>query len=194
MPIEHIYKSIDGWFSFPRLYSEMVKKFPSGSLFVEIGSYFGCSFSYLVIEVINSGKNIDCVAVDACPWESVEPNFTKNMKPFEGHFRTMFGGDSFDRIKEFSDNSIDFAFIDANHTYEFVSRDIAAILPKMKKGGVLAGHDYNLHHPGVMQAVNEAFVELVAGEYYKPEDGRPHEKPGNGFTYFKDEDTWVVQL
>lgn len=191
---KHIYKQIDGWFSFPKLYAEMVRRFPDGSLFVEVGTYFGCSFSYLVVEVINSGKNIHCVAVDACPWDGVEDNFNKNMKPFEGHFSTKFGGDSFDRIKEFEDNSIDFAFIDANHTYEFVSRDIAAILPKMKKGGILAGHDFNLCHPGVMQAVNEAFVEAVADGYYKPEDGRPMEKPGNGFIYNKEEDTWIVQL
>lgn len=192
--IDHIYKSIDGWFSFPKLYSEMARKFPDGSLFVEVGSYFGCSFSYLVIECINSGKKIDCVAVDACPWPGVEDNFYKNMKPLDGHYMTKFGGDSFDRAREFDDNSIDFCFIDANHTYPFASRDIAAYLPKMKKGGIIAGHDYNLCHPGVMQAVNEAFVEKVADGYYKPEDDRPSEKPGNGFIYIKEEDTWIVQL
>lgn len=194
MQVEHIYHKVDGWFSFPKLYAEMVRKFPSGSLFVEVGSYFGCSFSYLVVEAINSGKKIDCVAVDACPWPSVEPNFRNHMKPLEGHFRTMFGGDSFDRAKDFEDKSIDFCFIDANHTYEFVKKDIAAYLPKMKPGGVIAGHDFNLHHPGVIQAVSEAFVESVASGYYKPEDARPAEKPGNGFIYVKEEDTWIVQL
>lgn len=172
----------------------MVQKFPSGSLFVEVGSYFGCSFSYLVVEVINSGKKIDCVAVDACPWPTVEPNFTAHMKPLEGHFRTMFGGDSFDRAKEFADKSIDFCFIDANHTYEFVSRDIEAYLPKMKPGGVIAGHDYNFQHPGVIKAVNEAFVEAPQRDYYKPEDKFEMLKPGKGFAYVKEEDTWVVQL
>lgn len=192
--MEHIYHKVDGWFSFPKLYSEMVNKFPDGSLFVEIGTYFGCSFSYLVVEVINSGKKIDCVAVDACPWPSVEPNFNAHMEPLKGHYRTMFGGDSFDRAKDFADKSIDFCFIDANHTYDFVRRDIAAYLPKMKPGGIIAGHDYNLCHPGVMQAVNEAFVESVADGYYQPEDGRPHDKPGKGFIYVKEEDTWIVQL
>lgn len=192
--IDHIYKNIDGWFSFPKLYSAMVKRFPSGSLFVEVGSYFGCSFSYLVVEVINSGKKIDCVAVDACPWPEVEPNFRKNMKPFEGYFRAMFGGDSFDRAKDFKDKSIDFCFIDANHNYEFVSRDIAAYLPKMKPGGVIAGHDYNMSHPGVIKAVNEAFAEEINRDYYKPEDKMEIKKPGKGFVYVKEEDTWIVEL
>jgi len=192
--LEHIYKDIPGWFSFPKLYSAMVKKFPSGSRFVEVGTYFGCSFSYLVIEAINSGKKFDIVGIDACPWPDVEPTFNKNMAPLKGHFRTLFGGDSFDRIKEFEDKSVDFAFIDANHTYDFVSKDIAAMLPKMKPGGILTGHDYNLCHPGVMQAVGEAFVEEIKRDFYNPNDKIKPLKPGKGFTYVKEEDTWIVEL
>jgi len=171
--VEHIYKSVNGWFSFPKFYSEMVKKFPSGSRFVEVGTYHGQSFSYLVIEAINSGKKFDIIGIDACPWPDVEPTFNKHMEPFKEHFSTMFGGDSFDRIRELGDKSIDFAFIDANHTYDFVRRDISAILPKMKDGGILAGHDYNEAHPGCMQAVDEAF------KY---------------FQYDKEQDVWSVEL
>ena len=62
---KHIYKDITGWFSFPKLYTEMVKRFPSGSRLVEIGTYHGCSFSYLVVEAMNSGKKFDIVGIDA---------------------------------------------------------------------------------------------------------------------------------
>lgn len=192
--MEHIYDKVTGWFSFPKLYSQMVKRFPSGSKFVEIGTYKGCSFSYLVVEVINSGKKIECYGIDAGCWPDVEPDFDQHMKPLEGHFIKMFGGDSFDRAKDFEDNSIDFVFIDANHTYEFVKRDIEAFLPKMKAGGVIAGHDYNLSHPGVLQAVNEAFVENVERGYYIPEDKIPAKKPGKTIVYDKSEDVWIVQL
>lgn len=192
--MNHIYQNITGWFSFPNLYASMVKKLPNGSRLVEVGSYHGCSFSYLVIEAINAGKKFDIVAVDACPWPDVEPTFNKNMESLKGNFRTLFGGDSFDRAKDFEDESIDFIFIDANHTYEFVKKDIAAYLPKMKKGGIMAGHDYNMSHPGVIQAVNEAFVENVDRGFYTPEDKLPIGKPGNGVKYVKEEDTWIVQL
>lgn len=171
--VKHIYKDIPGWFSFPKLYTEVVKRLPSGSRLVEIGTYKGCSFSFLVVEAVNSGKTFDIIGIDACPWPDVEPDFNKYMEPLKGHFRTLFGGDSFDRAKEFEDGSIDFCFIDANHTYEFVKRDIESFLPKMRKGGVMAGHDYNENHPGVMQAVNEAFKD---------------------FKYVKEEDTWIVEL
>ena len=42
----------------------------------------------------------------------------------------------------FPDGSLDFVYIDANHTYEAVTEDIALWYPKVKKGGILAGHDY----------------------------------------------------
>ncbi len=158
--MKHIYQNIEGWFSFPNLYKSMVEKFPTGSRLVEIGVFKGCSFSYLVVEAINSGKKFDLVAIDAFPWEGLKESFLENMKPLEGHYRLLAGGDSFDRAKDFEDESIDFLFIDANHTYEFVIKDIKSFLPKMKKGGVIAGHDYNEHHPGVIQAVNEVFTNV----------------------------------
>jgi len=44
--------------------------------------------------------------------------------------------------KLFPDESLDFAYIDANHAYHFVKEDIALWWPKVKKGGWLCGHDY----------------------------------------------------
>jgi hypothetical protein len=40
-------------------------------------------------------------------------------------------------------NEIDFAYIDGNHYYEFVKKDINLFWPKIKQGGILAGHDWN---------------------------------------------------
>jgi hypothetical protein len=59
---------------------------------------------------------------------------------------------------EFADASLDFVFIDADHSYEGCMADIVAWAPKVKSGGWLCGHDYaNTHHPefGVKQAVDE---------------------------------------
>jgi predicted O-methyltransferase YrrM len=192
--MKHIYDTIPGWFSFPNLYKKMVNDLPNGSLLVEVGCYKGCSLSYLIVEMVNAKKSFDIVAVDACPWPDIEPDFYKHMKPLEGYYRTLFGGDSFDRAKDFKDESIDFVFIDANHTYEYVKRDIEAYLPKMKKGSIMAGHDYNMSHPGVIQAVNEAFIEEVNRDFYTPEQKLQKKKPGNGVQYVKEEDTWIVQL
>jgi len=42
----------------------------------------------------------------------------------------------------FANESLDFVYIDANHSYEHVKKDLSLWFPKVKKGGVFAGHDY----------------------------------------------------
>jgi GR25 family glycosyltransferase involved in LPS biosynthesis len=73
---------------------------------------------------------------------------------------------SLDAVSRFDDHSLDFVFIDASHEYEDVKADIIAWLPKIKPGGILAGHDYYIgdfdYYPGVKQAVNEEFSEFEA--------------------------------
>jgi predicted O-methyltransferase YrrM len=59
--------------------------------------------------------------------------------------------------KEFSDEFFDLVFIDAGHSFEQVQADIKAWLPKVKEGGILAGHDYSVDWPGVIRAVYENF-------------------------------------
>ena len=56
-------------------------------------------------------------------------------------------------VKNIKDSSLDFVYIDANHKYEYVYEDISLWLPKVKRGGVIGGHD--VCHPGVLKAVKE---------------------------------------
>ncbi len=61
------------------------------------------------------------------------------------------------------DQSLDLVYIDASHYYENVRRDIALWLPKVKPGGLLAGHDFDLavDNDGVRRAVVEAFGDQI---------------------------------
>lgn len=45
-------------------------------------------------------------------------------------------------LTKFSDNSVDFVYIDANHEEPYISQDIAGWSKKVKPGGIMAGHDY----------------------------------------------------
>lgn len=54
--------------------------------------------------------------------------------------------DSLEAASSFPDGFLDFVFIDADHSYAGVCKDIVAWLPKLKIGGLLSGHDYN--NPG----------------------------------------------
>jgi predicted O-methyltransferase YrrM len=47
-------------------------------------------------------------------------------------------------INLFQDDSLDYVYIDGNHAYDWVKEDIELWWPKLKSGGVLAGHDYLL--------------------------------------------------
>ena len=60
------------------------------------------------------------------------------------------------------DGSLDFVFIDADHSYEAVAADIDAWRSKVKPGGILSGHDYgHIRFPGVARAVDERFAVQV---------------------------------
>jgi len=51
--------------------------------------------------------------------------------------------------------SADLVWIDGNHDYEQVMRDIVNYWPRVRIGGYLSGHDYAACTPGVVRAVSE---------------------------------------
>ena len=74
---------------------------------------------------------------------------------------------SIEAAKLFVEGSLDFCYIDASHSYNNVKNDLHAWYPKVKSGGVMAGHDYVdglFKYPngyvnfGVKKAVNEFFA------------------------------------
>ena len=71
-------------------------------------------------------------------------------------------------VNEIEDDSLDFVYIDANHSYEASSQDINLWWPKVKKGGVFSGHDYTNGGPynfGVKRAVDE-FISEHGGKVF----------------------------
>ena len=52
---------------------------------------------------------------------------------------------------------VDFIYIDGNHSYDFVKRDIELYYPKVKDGGVIGGHDIYFHE--VQKAVFEFVIK-----------------------------------
>lgn len=59
------------------------------------------------------------------------------------------------------DGSLDFCFIDADHSEAAVHDDIVCWRSKVRPGGWLGGHDYNRKFPGVTRAVNAVFGRRV---------------------------------
>lgn len=149
--MEHFYQSIAGWFDYSGIYDDMITAAPDNAHFVEVGSYMGRSAAYLLVEILNSGKQIklDCVDV------GYQVEFINNLIPVAGHYIHKQIS-SAEAANEYEDSSLDFVWIDGDHSYDAVIIDINAWLPKVKPGGWMGGHDYNHpQHEGVKQACCE---------------------------------------
>jgi uncharacterized Rossmann fold enzyme len=94
---------------------------------------------------------------------------THHMVYFAGPRAKIWRKTSKEAAKLIPDESLDFVFIDADHSYEGCKADIDAWLPKVKRGGLVAGHDYeNTEFPkfGVKKAVDECFQEVTLGKNF----------------------------
>lgn len=176
MEMKHFYQNIgEDWFNYQELYSEMVRQFPDGSKFVEVGSWKGRSAAFMAVEIINSGKKIkfDCVDnweyVDGLQYDidkslfgkDIYNEFIDNIKPVS-HIINPIKSISWEGASLYDDKSLDFIFIDAAHDYESVKKDLIAWIPKLKPNGVIAGHDYT-SHIGVKTAVDELLSVEILG-------------------------------
>jgi len=169
--VQHFYEKIHGWFDFGDIYAEAVTEAKDGARFVEVGTWCGRSAAYMAVEIVNSGKKIDFYCVDT--WRgSPAPQYQEMVRQhgsiFDAFMRSMGDGgvsevvkplisDSADAAHLFADHSLDFVFIDASHDFDGVRRDVAAWLPKVRVGGVFAGHDAGC--PGLLNAVS-AYVPM----------------------------------
>jgi predicted O-methyltransferase YrrM len=90
--------------------------------------------------------------------EAAYPIAVQNLLRYQNS--TILKGSSVDIATMIADGWLDFVYIDANHTYESVKEDINTWGPKVRKGGILSGHDYFQGKTlGVMPAVDEYAAE-----------------------------------
>lgn len=60
------------------------------------------------------------------------------------------------------DESLDFVYIDANHSEPYVTQDIEAWAPKVRPGGIVAGHDYaRIKAKGEEDSTNWAVIPAI---------------------------------
>ena len=168
--MQHYFGNITGAFTFPNLYKKIVTIFDNAE-FIEIGVNYGQSAIFMGVEIINQKKNIKLNLVDS--WDEnfesgVYDLFMNSSKPIReimGDKLNIIRDLSVNASQKFKDNSLDFIFIDACHDYECVKEDLHVWYPKLKKEGIIAGHDYYDGHYGVEKAVNEFFHEKIDSLY-----------------------------
>jgi predicted O-methyltransferase YrrM len=160
--MDHFYHEIEGWFDFPDLYSSVVERLSDGAHVVEVGAWLGKSTAYLAVEILNSGKAIrfdvvdwfqgspECDAVGATVPDQ-RAHFDANLAPVRHIIRDVHAEPSVEAAKRYRDGSLDFVFIDAAHATDSALADLEAWWPKLRPGGMLAGHDADW--PSVQAAV-----------------------------------------
>ena len=119
---------------------------------VEIGVDRG-KFSKYILKTLKPGAKLYCVD----PWEVYDEYYERKgdrgkdalswryeetkirLAPYNAE---IIRKQSMDAVKDFMDNSLDFVFIDGNHTFEYCIKDIMEWSKKVKVGGMVCGHDY----------------------------------------------------
>jgi predicted O-methyltransferase YrrM len=121
---------------------------------VEIGSWLGTGSTQVLMDFVRKrGGQLHCIDT----WEG-SPGIASHAKiasdydvyeTFRQNVRTAGGEDvvtahcltSIGAAADWPDATIDMVFIDADHRFAAVQQDLAAWLPKLRPGGIMAGHD-----------------------------------------------------
>ena len=82
---------------------------------------------------------------------SAEKEARRKLKKYSGS--TIWINEYSDKAVSVISNKVDFIYIDGNHEYEYVKKDLELYWEKLKNGGIFSGHD--IQHFGVSRALME---------------------------------------
>lgn len=176
----------DGWFSEldVSIYTELMSKVPHGGHVIELGVWKGRSLCS-VAEIIKS-RNLKVWAVDTFEGTDTTPEEKENLADqaknidirgaFEQNLKrygltdyvTVIKGNTLDTHTMFKDKFFDLLFLDADHTYESVTKDIDNWFFKVKPHGVFSGHDiaWTSVEKAVIEHFGATFQFVVGGNVW----------------------------
>jgi predicted O-methyltransferase YrrM len=176
------WQTIYGWFDYENVFDFAIEHLKDGDIAVEIGTFLGKSTCYFAQQLKESGKKIKFYACDIfdgsqapfMPPEWKKPfydTFLDNIQKQEvSDFIIPLKGNSLDFAKDFEDNSISFLYIDDDHREPHFSKEINLWYPKVKQGGIMAGHDFHVY-PEIKEAIikfsimNNLHFKIIPGSF-----------------------------
>jgi len=166
------FKHIDNCKLLPNRYI-ILDKMPKNSVVAEIG-VLGGDFSKHILSRTNPERLYLLDTFSANDWESTKRFTVKNHQEFikkefaseiENGKVKLMKGLSWELLETFPNKYFDWLYVDADHTYKSVKKDLNIILKKIKDDGIIVMNDYIMYdhitneNYGVIQAVNEFCVE-----------------------------------
>jgi len=124
---------------------------------IKIMAEVGVRDGRTTFHLLDQNPNLIIYAVD----KSITGFYNANIKKRYGNRLVPIQAISNVGATFIEDCSLDLVFIDADHSYDWVKKDIAAYKPKLKKSGWLTGHD--IDYPGVHKAVTEIIKNFDVG-------------------------------
>ena len=164
----------------------ILEKLPKGTVGMEVGVHLG-DFSERLLSVVRPKELhlVDPWALEVSPtyaraWyggaaqggaDEMEQRFASVKKRFGAAIAAgtvkVHRGNSDVVLEGFPDGCLDWIYIDGNHLYDFVKRDLELASRKVRPGGYIAGDDYGSAgwwEDGVTRAVNEFAGKRASGE------------------------------
>lgn len=110
---------------------------------------------------------------------NLDPVYETLLNKYKGTPVELYKGYSYEILKEFPDDTFDAIYIDADHSYSGCFQDICVAHKKIKSGGWIMGHDYEMnmkkahsvYNFGVKRAVDEYLHTYKQSIYAKAMDG-----------------------
>ena len=161
--------------AYPSRYA-MYSDFPVGAVGAEIGVNFGTNSEH----INHSCRPKLFYLVD--PWGKYVPHrdgdfvYQEVCSRFKGrdHIK-IIRERALEWLEAMPDDHLDWVYLDTLHTYDETKAEIAAILPKLKVGGILSGHDFGVAGPWlsgvfrpVIEAVQDGHIHLTGVTHDAP--------------------------
>ena len=161
----------------------ILKQLDKNSKFVEVGVWKG-DFSKQIWNI--SSPNL-LVLVDSWTFDEKVRGCAPQVsgeEPLSQNFFDQAKKDTYDKFEnvqnvnildlnsreassKYQDNFFDYIYIDAEHTYKAVTKDLEVWYPKLKKNGTLFGDDYYWREEDDTLSLHKAYQEFIKKNYIK---------------------------